>query len=57
MIIKKILSNNAVIVYDKGNEIILTGKGIGWQKKPGEEIDESKVEKRFHLSEGSDHPY
>ena len=48
MKIKKILNNNAALVIDdKGNEIVYTGKGLCFQKKAGEEIDESKVEKTF----------
>lgn len=48
MKIKKILNNNAALVIDdKGNEIVYTGCGLCFQKKSGDEIDESKIEKTF----------
>ncbi len=48
MRIKKILNNNAALaVDDKGNEIVYTGCGICFQKKSGDSIDESKIEKTF----------
>lgn len=49
MIIEKIYNNNVVLVIDKKSkkELVLTGCGIGFQKKIGEEIDKSKIEKKF----------
>ncbi|MBP3468832.1 MAG: transcription antiterminator BglG, partial [Lachnospiraceae bacterium] len=50
MQIIKVFNNNVVSSTDEKNrEIMVLGKGIGFQKKPGEAIDESKVEKIFRL--------
>lgn len=50
MKIRRILNNNAVIVLDKdGEEIIIKGKGIAFKKVVGDELDESKIEKKFVL--------
>lgn len=52
MKIAKIMNNNVVSALDEGNrEIIVLGKGIGFQKHNGDLIDEAKVEKIFRLSE------
>lgn len=51
MVIKKKLNNNAAIVLDEqDSEIVVMGNGLTFDKKPGEQIDESKIEKRFVLS-------
>ncbi|MGL5312018.1 MAG: BglG family transcription antiterminator LicT [Peptostreptococcaceae bacterium] len=51
MIINKILNNNVVITIDNnGEETIVMGKGIGYQKSKGEPIDEAKVNKVFRIS-------
>lgn len=48
MIIKKIFNNNALLAEDeKQNEVILMGRGIAFQKKNGDPLDETKIEKRF----------
>lgn len=49
MKIKKILNNNAVLVGKDGKDFIWIGTGLGFQKKPGQEADEAKVEKIFVL--------
>lgn len=54
MKIAKIMNNNVVSALDEGNrEIIVLGKGIGFQKHNGDLIDEVKVEKIFRLSESA----
>lgn len=54
MIIVKILNNNTIICHDEGhNEVIVSGKGIGFQKKCGDEVDENAVRKVYHLSDSS----
>jgi Transcriptional antiterminator len=54
MIISKIYNNNVVTSCDsQGNEIVVLGCGIAFQKKCGEQIDESKVEKIFTLKDKS----
>lgn len=51
MIIKKILNNNAIITYNKqGKEIVAMGKGIAFQKKNGDEIDDVMINKIYMLS-------
>lgn len=50
MIIERILNNNAVIAKNKtGEEIFVKGKGIAFQQKTGDEIDEARIEKIFVL--------
>jgi beta-glucoside operon transcriptional antiterminator len=50
MIIKKVFNNNvvlAVAAQEDENELILMGRGLAFQKKAGDLIDESKVDKKF----------
>ncbi len=49
MIIQKIFNNNIVLVTDSkdNKELVLTGCGIGFQKKIGQSVDQSKIEKKF----------
>lgn len=49
MIIERVYNNNVVLVKDERNnkQLILTGCGIGFQKKVGQLADESKIEKKF----------
>lgn len=55
MKIRKILNNNAALaVDDKGNDVIYTGCGLCFQKKTGDEIDESKIEKTFVMEKPSE---
>ena len=50
MRIYKIINNNIIVTQDESqNEIILMGRGIAFNKKKDDAIDESKIEKRFHL--------
>lgn len=54
MNIRQILNNNAVsAIDDAGREVILMGKGIGWQSKRGEEADAAKIEKIFRMETDS----
>lgn len=48
MVILKIFNNNSVVALSENKQdIILTGAGIGFKKKPGDLVDESKIEKRY----------
>lgn len=48
----KVISNNVVSAREEnGEEIIVTGSGIGFQKKRGDIVSPNKVEKVFHLSD------
>lgn len=49
MYVKKRLNNNAVIIKSQ-HDVILTGKGIGYLVKPGDKVDESKIEQKFQLA-------
>ncbi|MDX5699171.1 PRD domain-containing protein, partial [Clostridioides difficile] len=49
--INKILNNNVVITLDDNDEeVIVMGKGIGYQKSKGNLIDKTKVNKVFRIS-------
>lgn len=49
MIVEKVLNNNVVVSRDPitQKEVILMGSGIAFAKKPGQLIDEKKIEKTF----------
>lgn len=48
--IKKVINNNILCVVDnKGNEMIVTGKGLGFKRKIGERVDPSLFEKTYHM--------
>lgn len=52
MLINKVLNNNVVTIIDDGNqESVVMGRGVAFQKKKGDEIDESKIEKIFVLKD------
>ena len=52
MKIKKILNHNIVVAVDrKDRECVLTGRGIAFGKRAGDEIDPSQVEKTFITAE------
>lgn len=45
---KKIFNNNVVLTQNDNHvEIVVMGRGLAFQKKVGEEIEGSKVEKTF----------
>lgn len=51
MNIEKILNNNVVVTLnDKHQEIVVMGRGLAFQKRPGDLIEEDKIEKIFTLS-------
>lgn len=48
MIIKKVFNNNVLLAEnDQQLEMILLGKGIAFQKKAGDAVEESKIDKKF----------
>ncbi|MDE6760993.1 MAG: PRD domain-containing protein [Lachnospiraceae bacterium] len=54
MKILKVINNNVVSAYnDNGKEIVVVGKGIGFQKKNGDSVKQELVEKVFLLNDGS----
>lgn len=51
MRIVKIFNNNVLLARDEsGSEVVLIGRGLAFQKKAGEAVDESKVLQTFVLS-------
>lgn len=52
MKILKVINNNVVSAYnEQGKEVVVTGKGVGFQKKAGDQIDSDEVEKIFRLDD------
>ncbi|GAB4073863.1 sac operon transcriptional antiterminator SacT [Barrientosiimonas marina] len=51
MTIRKILNNNAVIVWDEDEEKIAIGSGIGFNKQKHDVVNPRKIEKLFVLKE------
>ncbi|MWP49501.1 MULTISPECIES: BglG family transcription antiterminator LicT [unclassified Gilliamella] len=50
MKVHKVLNNNVVVTLDtKGEELIVTGRGIGFKKHEGDLIDPNLIEKQFFL--------
>ena len=50
--IQKVINNNVILFNDEGGkEVIAMGKGIGFQKKADDMIDETLVDKFFHLQD------
>ncbi|MDN2454124.1 PRD domain-containing protein [Lactobacillus sp. UCMA15818] len=50
MIVKKKLNNNAILAINKnGIDIILTGNGIGFNVKRGQEVNKLKIERTYKL--------
>ena len=48
MVIEKVLNNNVVISKnERGEEIICMGKGLAFQKRPGDRIDKTAVQKNL----------
>lgn len=49
-VVHKVLNNNVIVtVGTKGTEVVLMGRGLGFQVKPGDPIDVVKIEKTFLL--------
>ena len=56
MIIKRILTNNAVVIDDENQqEKIVCGKGIAFKKRPGMENDEMSINQTFILEGGGEY--
>ncbi len=51
--IRKVLNNNSVLVGQGMKDYIWVGTGIGFRKKPGQEADDSKIERVFILQKQS----
>lgn len=52
MQVKKVFNNNVVLATtDEKSEMIVMGKGLGFQKKSGDLLDEENIEKKFVIQE------
>jgi len=50
MKIEKVFNNNVVSAFNEEKiELVIMGKGLAFQKRPGDEIDDDKIEKVFTL--------
>lgn len=47
MRIKKVFNNNVLLAEQQGHEVVLIGKGLGFQKKTGDPVDENLVTKTY----------
>lgn len=47
MEVLKVFNNNVVLASDDGREVVLTGRGLGYQAKRGDRVDEDRVAQRF----------
>lgn len=51
------INNNVVLVKDGTQKMIVTGKGLGFQVYPGNDVKEHLIEQRFILQETNDDTY
>jgi beta-glucoside operon transcriptional antiterminator len=51
MLVKRVINNNVISVMEDDIERVIMGLGIGFQKKPGDIVDENKIEKIFKLDD------
>lgn len=50
--IKKVINNNILCTVDeKGSELIVTGRGIGFQRRRGEILDPALIERTYRMEE------
>ena len=54
MDVLRVFNNNVVLAKDGEREVILTGRGIGFQAKPGQHVDDAKIVRRFVPADGKD---
>lgn len=48
MLVEKVINNNIVSAFDEtGKELVIMGRGLGFGIRPGQPIDEKKIEKVF----------
>jgi beta-glucoside operon transcriptional antiterminator len=52
MVIHQVINNNIAISIDsQGDEIILIGKGLAFNKRKGDEVDTKRIEKKFYVED------
>ncbi len=55
MEILRVFNNNVILAADHdGHDVILTGRGLGFQARPGDRVDETKVARTFVPTDGRD---
>lgn len=47
MKIVRVYNNNIIAASNNDHEVILTGIGIGFRKKPGDDVDQAKIDKTY----------
>ncbi|MFN4214439.1 BglG family transcription antiterminator LicT [Exiguobacterium sp.] len=55
MHISKVFNNNVVAIQANGQEQVVMGRGIAFQKRPGDAIDQARIEKVFTLESKESH--
>ena len=51
MRVKKVINNNIVVSLDHSNQdLIVMGKGIGFKRKAGDEVDAAAIEKVYSIT-------
>lgn len=53
MEIERIINNNIVTSTQNGNEVVIMGKGVGFNQKVGNKLNEKQIEKVFSLENGA----
>ncbi len=48
---ERVINNNVISVLEDGREVMLTGRGLGFQQHPGGTYDPARVERRFVLDD------
>lgn len=50
MLVEKVINNNIVSAFDEtGKELVVMGRGLGFGVRPGQPVDEKKIEKVFRI--------
>ncbi|NLC75881.1 MAG: PRD domain-containing protein [Clostridiales bacterium] len=49
MIIEHVINNNIVSSLDGDNEVVVSGRGIGFGRRPGDPVDDSRIEKIYRM--------
>lgn len=49
MKITRVINNNTVVVVSNKKELVLMGAGIGFQKRPGDQVEIKRIEKVFQI--------
>lgn len=55
MKIEKVINNNVVSALEDGREVVVMGKGIGFQLRAGMDIPNELIEKVFRLDQSGDY--